>query len=53
MIFFVLALLIPPAAVYLKKGMNSDFALNILLTLLFYFPGMLHAFYIVINEHRY
>lgn len=53
MIFFVLAILIPPAAVYMKKGAGKNFALNLLLTFLFFFPGLVHALYIVITEHKY
>lgn len=38
-----LAVLLPPFAVYLKDGAGVHFWLNILLTLLFYLPGLIHA----------
>lgn len=39
----LLAILLPPFAVYLKEGAGGHFWLNILLTLLFYLPGLVHA----------
>lgn len=39
----LLAILIPPFAVYLKEGGGGHFWLNILLTLFFYLPGLVHA----------
>ncbi|KAK4134499.1 hypothetical protein BT67DRAFT_380107 [Trichocladium antarcticum] len=41
------ALVVPPLAVYLKKGAKTDLCVNIGLTLLGWVPGMLHALYIV------
>lgn len=52
-LFFLLAIFLPPAAVYLKKGLDKNFALNVVLTLAFFFPGLIHAFYIVMTEHKY
>lgn len=39
----LLAVLLPPFAVYLKDGGRGHFWLNIVLTLLFYLPGLVHA----------
>jgi uncharacterized membrane protein YqaE (UPF0057 family) len=39
----ILAILIPPLAVYLRAGAERAFWLNVLLTFLFYVPGLLHA----------
>lgn len=39
----LLAVLLPPLAVYLTEGGRGHFWLNILLTLLFYVPGLVHA----------
>lgn len=38
-----LAIILPPFAVYLTDGLRGHFWLNILLTLLFYLPGLVHA----------
>lgn len=41
----LLALVLPPAGVYLKTGTGLQFRINIVLTLLGYIPGLLHALY--------
>ncbi|HET6566401.1 MAG TPA: YqaE/Pmp3 family membrane protein [Rhodothermales bacterium] len=38
-----LCLILPPLAVYSRTGPARPFYLNLLLTLLFYLPGLLHA----------
>ncbi len=43
----VLAILLPPLAVGLKKGIGSAFLINILLTLVGWLPGVIHAFYVL------
>ncbi len=39
----LLAILLPPAGVFLQVGLGAHFWLNILLTLLGYIPGIVHA----------
>ena len=41
------AFILPPVAVYMQFGANKHFWLNCALTLLGFFPGMLHAIYIM------
>jgi len=41
------SVLIPPLGVFLQIGLGGQFWLNLLLTLLGYFPGVLHAVYII------
>lgn len=43
----ILAILLPPLAVGLKKGIGSTFLLNVLLTLIGWLPGVIHAFYVL------
>ncbi|HLR16305.1 MAG TPA: YqaE/Pmp3 family membrane protein [Alcanivoracaceae bacterium] len=43
----LISLLIPPLGVFLKVGFGGAFWLNILLTLLGYIPGVVHAAYII------
>ncbi len=45
----ILAIVLPPAAVYLKVGLTSQFWLNVILTLLGYVPGIVHALWIVLS----
>lgn len=46
----LLAVLLPPVGVGLQVGLGGHFWLNILLTLLGYFPGLVHAIYIIGRE---
>ncbi|MEO5967683.1 MAG: YqaE/Pmp3 family membrane protein [Ferruginibacter sp.] len=47
----ILAILIPPLAVYLHQGeINSKFWIALLLTLLFYLPGMIYALVVVLGK---
>jgi uncharacterized membrane protein YqaE (UPF0057 family) len=43
----VLSVLIPPLGVFLQVGFGLRFWLNILLTLLGYVPGLIHAIWII------
>ena len=43
----LIVLLCPPLAVYWTVGPGQEFSLNIMLTLLGYLPGIVHAVYIV------
>ncbi len=43
----LLSILLPPVGVFLQVGIGPQFWLNILLTLLGYFPGVIHAIYII------
>lgn len=43
----VLAVLLPPLGVFSQVGLGLHFWLNILLTLLGYIPGIIHAVWII------
>lgn len=43
----ILAVLLPPLGVFLQVGIGPQFWLNILLTLLGYVPGIVHAVWII------
>jgi uncharacterized membrane protein YqaE (UPF0057 family) len=45
----ILSVLIPPLGVFLQVGFGLHFWLNILLTLLGYFPGLIHAVWIILR----
>lgn len=47
----ILALLLPPVGVFLQVGFGLQFWVNILLTLLGYVPGIVHAIWIIL-KHR-
>ena len=42
----ILSVLLPPLAVALKRGISSAFLINVLLTLIGWVPGVIHAFYV-------
>jgi uncharacterized membrane protein YqaE (UPF0057 family) len=42
-----LAFILPPLGVFLERGCNSDLLINVLLTCLGWFPGIIHALYII------
>ena len=46
----LLAILIPPLGVLMQVGLTLHFWLNILLTLLGYVPGIVHAIYIIVTR---
>ena len=43
----ILAIILPPLAVYLKNGGGKDLIINIVLCFVFYVPAILHALWIV------
>jgi len=43
----LLSILLPPVGVFLQVGFGTQFWLNILLTLLGYIPGIVHAVWII------
>ncbi|NMG59408.1 YqaE/Pmp3 family membrane protein [Geitlerinema sp. P-1104] len=43
----IAAVILPPLGVFLQVGLTGHFWLNILLTLLGYIPGVVHAIWII------
>ena len=46
----VLAIFLPPLAVFLTIGIGLHFWVNILLTILGVVPGMIHAFWVILKK---
>ena len=46
----LLAFLLPPLGVFLQVGLGLHFWLNILLTLLGYIPGVIHAIWVILRK---
>jgi uncharacterized membrane protein YqaE (UPF0057 family) len=47
----ILAILLPPLAVYLHQGeVNNKFWISLLLTLIFWLPGVIYALLVVLGE---
>jgi uncharacterized membrane protein YqaE (UPF0057 family) len=47
LIRIILSILLPPLGVFLQVGIGGAFWLNILLTILGYIPGIIHAVWII------
>ncbi|MFP4069724.1 MAG: YqaE/Pmp3 family membrane protein [Opitutales bacterium] len=43
----ICAIILPPLGVFLQVGLGAQFWINILLTLLGYIPGIVHAVWII------
>ena len=46
----LIAILLPPLGVFLEVGIGLHFWLNILLTILGYVPGIIHAVWVIITK---
>jgi uncharacterized membrane protein YqaE (UPF0057 family) len=52
LIRIVAAILLPPLGVFLQVGLRLPFWLNLILTLLFWFPGQIHAVWVLVKENE-
>ncbi len=50
LIMILLCVFIPPLAVFIDKGLGKDFIINLILTLFFFVPGMIHALWLTLNK---
>ena len=50
LIRILFAILLPPLGVFLQVGLGKHFWLNILLTLLGYIPGVIHAIWVILRK---
>ena len=46
----LLAIVLPPVGVFLQVGIGLHFWINILLTLLGYVPGIIHAIWVIVKK---
>lgn len=46
----IVAIFLPPLGVFLQVGLGKDFWINILLTLLGYIPGIIHAVWVIAKK---
>lgn len=46
----LIAVLLPPLGVFLEVGLTKHFWINIILTLCGFFPGIIHAVYIIAKK---
>lgn len=48
----LLAILLPPLGVAMEVGITKHFWINVILTILGYLPGLIHAVYIIATRDR-
>jgi len=46
----IIAIFLPPLAAFLTVGIGLHFWLNLILTLFFFVPGMIHALWLVVKN---
>lgn len=52
LIRIILSILLPPLGVFLQVGIKPQFWINILLTILGYIPGIVHAVWIIATRGK-
>lgn len=50
LVLIIIAILLPPLAVFLKDGAGTHFILNIVLCCFFWLPAILHAVWVVLKK---
>ena len=51
LLLVIIAILLPPLAVYLHQGeINSKFWISLLLSLLFYVPGLIYSLVVILGD---
>ena len=48
-LYVILAILLPPLSAGLQKGIKKDFWINLILTICFYLPGIIHALWLTLK----
>jgi uncharacterized membrane protein YqaE (UPF0057 family) len=46
----ICAIVLPPVAAYLQVGLTSQFWINLILTCFMFFPGIIHALWLVLTD---
>jgi uncharacterized membrane protein YqaE (UPF0057 family) len=50
LIAIILAILLPPLGVFVKRGLDAQLVINVLLTMFGWLPGIIHALYIILKD---
>ena len=48
----IASIFLPPLGVFLAKGLGQDFWINVVLTLLGYIPGIVHAVWVIASRAK-
>ncbi|AWW31112.1 YqaE/Pmp3 family membrane protein [Echinicola strongylocentroti] len=53
LIRIILAVILPPLGVFLTVGLGKSFWINVLLTILGFIPGIIHAVWIIAKQSEH
>ncbi|KAG7662089.1 uncharacterized protein J8A68_004351 [[Candida] subhashii] len=48
----IIAVLFPPLAVFIQRGVSLELMANFILTVLFYYPALIHAVFLIIKDRE-
>ncbi len=48
----ILAIILPPVAAFMQVGVTTQFWLNLVLTICFFVPGVIHALWLVLTNKK-
>ena len=48
----ILAIILPPVAAYMQVKITAHFWVNIVLTIFFFLPGIIHALWLVLTDKQ-
>lgn len=49
-VLIILAIILPPVSAFLKVGTDKHFFINIILTLIGFVPGVVHALWLIFRD---
>ena len=49
LLLVIIAIILPPVAVFLNNGAGKDLIVSILLTIFFFLPGLIHALWLILR----
>jgi uncharacterized membrane protein YqaE (UPF0057 family) len=48
----ILAIILPPVAAFMQVGLSTHFWINLILSLCFVVPGIIHALWLVLTDKK-
>ena len=48
----ILAIILPPIGAFLQVGLSKHFVINVILTILGFVPGVVHAIWLVVSNKK-
>ncbi len=52
LVMIIIALFLPPLAVFLQEGLGKQFVINIILILFFFLPSSIHALWLIATSEE-